>query len=158
MPNLSLKTLSSFHDAESYRAAWNDLVLRAGADVYQTFEWCSIWWKYYGTKRQLHLILAFQGNDLIGIVPAFTESLWLGPLNLRVAKTFKLGKEVKGKRDPMELTFTALSRNLFNHPNLALPSGNLSSTVFGQSTALFSGGGNNASGNRRIEFQLKLAF
>jgi hypothetical protein len=79
-------------------------------------------------------------------------------LNLRVAKTFKLGKEVKGKRDPMELTFTALSRNLFNHPNLALPSGNLSSPVFGQSTALFSGGGNNASGNRRIEFQLKLSF
>jgi hypothetical protein len=79
-------------------------------------------------------------------------------LNLRVAKTFKLGKEVKGKRDPMELTFTALSRNLFNHPNLALPSGNLSSPVFGQSTALFSGGGNNASGNRRIEFQLRLSF
>jgi hypothetical protein len=79
-------------------------------------------------------------------------------LNLRVAKTFRLGKEVKGKRDPMELTFTALSRNLFNHPNLALPSGNLSSPVFGQSTALFSGGGNNASGNRRIEFQLKLSF
>jgi hypothetical protein len=41
-------------------------------------------------------------------------------VNLRLAKTFKLGKEVKGKRDPMELTFTALSRNLLNHPNLAL--------------------------------------
>ena len=80
-------------------------------------------------------------------------------VNLRVAKTFKLGPEVKGKRDPMALTFTALSRNLLNHPNLALPVGNLSSPVFGESTALVSGGGgNNASGNRRIEFQLKLAF
>src|SRR6185436_9123455 len=37
-------------------------------------------------------------------------------LNLRVAKVFKLGKEVKGKRDPMELTVTALSRNVLNHP------------------------------------------
>ena len=44
-------------------------------------------------------------------------------LNLRVAKAFKLGEEVKGKRDPMELTVTALSRNLLNHPNLALPVG-----------------------------------
>jgi hypothetical protein len=80
-------------------------------------------------------------------------------LNLRVAKTFKLGKEVKGKRDPMELTFTALSRNALNHPNLALPDGNLSSPYFGESTALVgSGGGNSATGNRRIEFQCRLAF
>ena len=80
-------------------------------------------------------------------------------MNLRLAKTFKLGKEGKGKRDPMELTFTALSRNLLNHPNLALPDGNLSSPYFGESTALASGGGgNSASGNRRIEFQCRLAF
>ncbi|HWC97443.1 MAG TPA: TonB-dependent receptor [Candidatus Sulfopaludibacter sp.] len=80
-------------------------------------------------------------------------------LNLRLAKTFKLRKEAKGKRDPMELTFTALSRNLLNHPNLALPDGNLSSPYFDESTSLVSGGGgNSASGNRRIEFQCRLAF
>ncbi len=80
-------------------------------------------------------------------------------LNLRLAKTFKLGQEAKGKRDPMELTFTALSRNLLNHPNLALPVGNLSSPLFGESTALVSGGGgNSASGNRRIELQVRLGF
>jgi hypothetical protein len=80
-------------------------------------------------------------------------------MNVRLAKTLKLGKEVKGKRDPMELTFTAMSRNLLNHPNLALPNGNLSSPYFGESTALVSGGGgNSASGNRRIELQCRLAF
>jgi hypothetical protein len=78
-------------------------------------------------------------------------------LNIRLAKTFKLGKEAKGKRDPMELTFTALSRNALNHPNLTLPDGNLSSLYFGQSTALVSGG-SSASGNRRIELQCRLAF
>ena len=88
----------------------------------------------------------------------YGEAPGLVSLNLRAAKVFKLGQEVKDKRDPMELTITALSRNLLNHPNFALPSGNLSSPVFGQSTALLSGGGNNASGNRRIEFQLKLSF
>jgi hypothetical protein len=80
-------------------------------------------------------------------------------VNLRVAKVFKLGQEVKGKRDPMELTVTALSRNLLNHPNLASPVGNLSSSLFGQSVALVGGGGGNgATGNRRIELQIKLAF
>ena len=88
-----------------------------------------------------------------GVGPALVS------LNLRLAKTFKLGKEAKGKRDPVELTFTALSRNLLNHPNLALPVGNLSSPLFGESTALVAGGGGkSASGNRRIELQVRLAF
>jgi hypothetical protein len=78
---------------------------------------------------------------------------------MRLAKVFKLGRETNGKRDQMELTITALSRNLLNHPNLASPVGNLGSPLFGQSTALISGGGrNSASGNRRIELQLRLSF
>ena len=88
---------------------------------------------------------------------SYGEAPGLVSLNLRVAKAFKLGQEAKGKKDPMELTIAAVSRNLLNHPNLALPSGTLSSPVFGQATALAMGGGN-ASGNRRIEFQLKLSF
>lgn len=80
-------------------------------------------------------------------------------LNVRLAKTFKLGKEEKGKRDPMELTFTMLSRNLLNHPNLALLNGNLSSPYFGESITLVGGGGgSSASGNRRTELQCRLAF
>jgi hypothetical protein len=80
-------------------------------------------------------------------------------VNLRLAKIFKLGEPGKGKRDPMELTISGQARNLLNHPNLASPVGNLSSSLFGQSVALVGGGGgNSASGNRRIELQIKLAF
>jgi len=80
-------------------------------------------------------------------------------VNLRLAKIFKLGEGGKGKRDPMELTIQGQARNLLNHPNLASPVGNLSSSLFGQSVALTGGGGgNSASGNRRIELQIKLAF
>ena len=78
-------------------------------------------------------------------------------LNLRAARSFKLGKEAKGKHDPMELTLTVLGRNVLNHPNLALPIGNLSSPSFGESIGLPGGGGNTA-GNRRIELQLRLSF
>ncbi len=80
-------------------------------------------------------------------------------LNLRAAKVFTLGEKKKGGRDPMELTLSGQARNLLNHPNLALPVGNLSSSVFGQSLALTGGsGGNSATGNRRIELQVKLSF
>ena len=81
-------------------------------------------------------------------------------VNLRMAKVFTLHEKKAG--DPVELTVSGQARNLLNHPNLASPVGNLSSVLFGQSTALTGGGGggggNSASGNRRIEFQIKLAF
>jgi CelD/BcsL family acetyltransferase involved in cellulose biosynthesis len=83
---LSVRVLHSFAEAESLRSAWNDLVLSSGADVYQTFDWCRLWWHYYGERRQLHLLLFFSGEELAGLVPAFIEILWLGPARLRVAK------------------------------------------------------------------------
>jgi hypothetical protein len=102
-------------------------------------------------------VAPLQGQSLIP--RNYGEGPGLLSTNLRLAKSFKLGQEVKGKRDPMEITITALSRNVLNHPNVALPNGNLSSPVFGQSTALVAGGGgSSASGNRRIEFQLRLSF
>ena len=83
---LSFRALHSFADAESLRPAWNELVLRCGADVYQTFDWCRLWWQHYGARRQLHLLLYFSSEELVGVVPAFVETLWLGPVRLRVAK------------------------------------------------------------------------
>ncbi|MDP9053158.1 MAG: hypothetical protein M3N93_02470, partial [Acidobacteriota bacterium] len=61
-----------------------------------------------------------------------------------------------GKR--YNVTLTASARNAFNHVNDANPSGILSSPLFGVSTALASGGGNSAAGNRKVEIQLRFQF
>jgi CelD/BcsL family acetyltransferase involved in cellulose biosynthesis len=83
---MSVRVLDSFADAEPFRSSWNELVLRSGVDIYQTYDWCRIWWQYYGERRQLHLLLYFSGEELMGLIPAFIETLWLGPARLRVAK------------------------------------------------------------------------
>ena len=80
------RVLQSFTEAEEFRTEWNDLVLRSGADVYQTLEWCDSWWRHYGARRELHLLLCFSGEELVGLIPAFVETLWLGPARIRVAK------------------------------------------------------------------------
>lgn len=84
--SVTVRVLRSFEDAEAFRAAWNELVLKSGADVYQTFEWCRAWWNHYGKRRSAHLLLFSSGENLVGIVPAFTETLWLGPARIRAAK------------------------------------------------------------------------
>lgn len=56
------------------------------------------------------------------------------------------------------LTFSANARNIFNNVNPATPVGNLSSSLFGQSTALAGGVFNTQSANRRIDLQVGFAF
>ena len=56
-------------------------------------------------------------------------------------------------------------QNLFNHPSLGTPVGNLSSPLFGQSVsgggrfgAGGGGGGNQNAGSRRVDLQLRFSF
>jgi hypothetical protein len=76
--------------------------------------------------------------------------------NLRFSKVFTLGEVKPGKDDPLQIVFSVNARNILNHPNFGAPDGNLSSPLFGQSTALVSGG--NSSGNRRLDLQLRFNF
>lgn len=75
--------------------------------------------------------------------------------NLRVSKTFNLG-ETNGKDDPKQIVLQVNARNILNHPNFAAPDGNLSSPLFGISTAVL--GGNGSSGNRRLDLQVRFNF
>jgi hypothetical protein len=56
------------------------------------------------------------------------------------------------------LTITAAARNLFNHPNLASPVGNLNSPIYGQSNALLGPPFSSGSANRRIDLQALFSF
>lgn len=83
---LTVRRLTAFAEGDSVRQDWNDLVLRSGADIYQTFEWCEVWWRYYGAGRELHVWLYYRGEQLVGVIPAFTETVRLGLVRLRLAK------------------------------------------------------------------------
>jgi hypothetical protein len=56
------------------------------------------------------------------------------------------------------LTFSANARNIFNKVNPAPPIGDLSSQLFGKSTALAGGVFNTQSANRRIDLQVMFSF
>jgi hypothetical protein len=58
------------------------------------------------------------------------------------------------------LTLTAYSTNVFNHPNLGIPNGTLSSQFFGKSQSLAGGGffGASTAGNRSVFLQAIFNF
>ena len=38
----------SFDELQRLREPWDRLALKAGSEIFLTYDWCRIWWKYYG--------------------------------------------------------------------------------------------------------------
>ena len=98
-------------------------------------------------------------------------------LNLRLVKAFALGsKEIKspdassstqGKTGSIyknawqplyAIRFELIVNNIFNHPNLAIPIGNLSSPFFGKSIALAGSPFSTTAASRQIIFRTVFRF
>jgi len=55
---------------DGLRESWHDLLDdHCNATVFQTHEWLSTWWKYFGDDRRLCLLTAREDSRLLGIAP-----------------------------------------------------------------------------------------
>jgi CelD/BcsL family acetyltransferase involved in cellulose biosynthesis len=84
--SLTVSVLSSFEETGPLREEWDSFVLSVGGDIYSSYDWCRIWWRHYGSGRELRLFVFRKGSKLVGLAPMFIERIWLGPVNVRIAK------------------------------------------------------------------------
>lgn len=68
------------------REQWDEFVARCGGDIYFTYDWCCTWWRHYGRGRQLRVLLFYQADALVGLMPLVIDRFWLGPVPIRLAK------------------------------------------------------------------------
>jgi CelD/BcsL family acetyltransferase involved in cellulose biosynthesis len=83
---INVQVFNSFDEIASMQQEWDDFVEPIGGEIFLTYDWCRVWWKYYGKRRDL-LVFVFKNNgSLCGILPMFLEKIWLGPVCVRVVK------------------------------------------------------------------------
>jgi len=83
---LSWHVLDDFDDARISPSRWDETVCATNANVYMTYQWCRTWWRFYGAGRDLRILIFFRGEELAAILPMFVETLWIGPVWLKIAK------------------------------------------------------------------------
>ena len=83
---VSVKVFNNFEDLTSIQREWDDFIEAVGGEIFLTFDWCRIWWKYYGKNRKLRVFVFRSNNKLVGIIPLFLERIWLGPIFVRAVK------------------------------------------------------------------------
>ncbi len=84
---VQIQVYNNFEQLEAFQQEWDSFVESVSGDIFLTFDWCRIWWKYYGTKRKLKIfIFRNRADTIVGIIPLFFENIWLGPIFVRTVR------------------------------------------------------------------------
>lgn len=101
--DLGVRIISDVEEFLALKKQWNELAESSAASIFQTFEWSSTWWKYFGAGKELFIIILHDAQHLVGIVPFFQDTVHLGGwhfctcLRLLGSTIMKVeGKDLKG--------------------------------------------------------------
>lgn len=83
---IQVDVFESFDELAQMQQEWDDFVESVGSEIFLTYDWCRIWWKYYGNNRDLRVFVFRSNKELVGIIPLFFEKIWLGPVFVRAVK------------------------------------------------------------------------
>ena len=84
---LKIRELRTSEELQGLSNDWDRLLGARGEEVLASnFLWASRWWAHLGRNRELRVLIAEEGNQIVGIAPLCTETLYrrnLAPVKVR---------------------------------------------------------------------------
>lgn len=112
--DISCSVYSSFEEIKDMQQEWDDFVESVDGDIYLTYDWCHVWWQFYGKGRVLRIFIYKQNEQIIGLVPVFYEKVWLGPVWLKLGKIVGSDFTMAMINPPVNSNFTRIIFDIFN--------------------------------------------
>lgn len=84
--SIEIRIYDSFEALFDMQQEWDNFMEKMNAEIFLTYDWCSLWWKYYGKGRHLKIFIFRLRGIIIGILPVFMENLRFGLFNIRIIK------------------------------------------------------------------------
>ena len=64
----------SWDELQPLAEHWNQLLTASASDsIFLTWEWCEAWWKNYAGGRPLFMLAAWEGGELLGVLPLYVD-------------------------------------------------------------------------------------
>lgn len=83
--SIDVETFDSFEVLSGLEQDWDSFMEEIGCEIFLSYDWCRLWWKYYGKDRWLRVFVFRNSGRIVGILPVFMENLRL-VFNLKVVK------------------------------------------------------------------------
>lgn len=84
--DLQISWLSRRADLVPLYPDWQALARSTAAEVYLHPVWFDVWWDHFGVGRRLVCLIAHRQGRLAGVLPFVLQTVWAGPIPLRVAR------------------------------------------------------------------------
>ncbi len=78
---------------------WTALAEASDTTIFQTYEWNRTWWKYFGKKGTLNILLFYQQDELAGIAPLFFDEVHLLRKKIYSCLRFIGSNVIQSKKD-----------------------------------------------------------
>ena len=66
---MNITEVNKFSDFVALEGRWKKVLQQSDHTVFQTWEWLSTWWKYFGNSKRLLILLAEENDEIVGIAP-----------------------------------------------------------------------------------------
>jgi len=74
---MDISVIKSFSNIKQHE--WEELwTVTPNANIYQTWSWYTCWNKHFGNSECLRLILVRHNDNLIGVIPLYIETIYIG--------------------------------------------------------------------------------
>ena len=77
---------TSFESLVSFRHTWDEAVIRLGGSLYMSYDWCRVWWEFYGAGKKLRIFVFSAAGEVVGILPVYIDSIGIRPVMFKVAR------------------------------------------------------------------------
>ena len=67
---LKLRVIEDFGEFKGLKGVWNKVLQKSlDNDVFSTWEWLWCWWRHFGKKRKLRVLIAEEDGEIVGVAP-----------------------------------------------------------------------------------------
>jgi CelD/BcsL family acetyltransferase involved in cellulose biosynthesis len=71
---IQLKVVTNVSGFDGLEEAWLELQESCvGASIFLTWDWQRLWWKHYGQRRELRILIARTADRIVGILPLYID-------------------------------------------------------------------------------------
>lgn len=89
---LKIREIRTADELEGLSASWDDLLGRRGEfAIHSSFQWVSTWWKHLAKGKELFVLAAQEGNEIVGLAPLFLSEFRRKKL-VRFRRVYFLGE------------------------------------------------------------------
>lgn len=83
---LEVAIYDEFEVLAPMKEAWDEFMARVNADIWLSYDWCRLWWDYYGRGRDLRILVFSEQGDIAAIIPVFRDRLCFWPFHMDTVK------------------------------------------------------------------------